>query len=150
MVVWTKSFNVKVLNDGGEVGLIGVDAFVSGSVNKVSLKRGIIDPEPSSAFVSGKINMKRKQFVGQVIKILRKMYKKRAKLEGRDLFIDKSADDVIFDEINKHGCHTMTVIENGRRVVKAAWAEHVAAFREAIWKYVCFNGRPLSILLGQL
>jgi len=32
--VWTKSFNVKVLNDGGEVGLIGVDAFVSGSVNR--------------------------------------------------------------------------------------------------------------------
>jgi hypothetical protein len=82
-----------------------MDLHTGSSVNKVSLKRGIIDPEPSSAFVSGKINMKRKQFVGQVIKILRKMYKKRAKREGQDLFIDKSADDVIFDEINKHGCH---------------------------------------------
>jgi hypothetical protein len=95
-------------------------AFASGSVNKVINKRGMIDPEPSSAFLSGKINLKRKQFVGQVIKILRKMYKKRAKRVGRDLFKDKSTDDVIFDEINKHGCHTMTVIDNGRRVVKAA------------------------------
>jgi hypothetical protein len=87
---------------------------------KVPPRRGIIDPEPSSSYLCGKANMEQNQFVGEVIKLLQKQYVKRSKQQFREEFEGLNANGVMFNEINDHGCHTMTTIKNGQRVVNAA------------------------------